>query len=219
MVSVYLLKTPHEKSGLMKNIAENINKNLQKRALLSKNEKSREEKLVAYYLLEYALRHFGYGGDISLENEAYGKPFISGADVRISLSHTNGLLVAAISDGKEVGVDAEKITEDESSVKRAVERFLPSFDPVTKEISDLEIYEATILKDGKISFSKIEEESSKTAFCTRKWTAAEALLKCDGRGFAALSSIAEINGKAALYSLEYEKKNEKYSISIAEEIV
>ncbi len=66
-------------------------------------------------------RHFLkklFGEDIAFKNGEKGKPYIEGKpEINFNISHTDGLLVIAVSDYS-VGVDAEKIREVDMRIKK-----------------------------------------------------------------------------------------------------
>jgi hypothetical protein len=52
---------------------------------------------------------------------------------------------------------------------------------------------------------------------TAKWTAAEALMKCDGRGFSALGELQTLMKEMKVFSFSLTKENKKIYASIAKE--
>ena len=66
-------------------------------------------------------RHFLqklFGEDIAFKNGEKGKPYIEGKpEIHFNISHTDGLLVIAVSDF-EVGIDVEKVREVDMRVKK-----------------------------------------------------------------------------------------------------
>ena len=80
------------------------------------------EHTVAAELARYALFDV-YGIRAELKKGKNGKPFFKGCDAHISLSHSNGLCLAAISDG-EIGADIEKIRGNSEHLLRIAGRYL-----------------------------------------------------------------------------------------------
>lgn len=87
-----------------------VSEGRRKAVLAKKNEEQRVQSLVGGLLLrsEIAKRT---GLPISrqvFEKGAHGKPYLKGARLQFSLSHTNGAVCAAFSDDGEIGVDIER---------------------------------------------------------------------------------------------------------------
>ena len=211
MLRIYISEIGDIPSAKDKEILDNLNESLQKRALSAKNDKAKREKIFTYALLTEALLHSGYAGDIILAEEKHGKPQLDGGVYKISLSHTDKLCAVAISDEGEVGIDAEEISGEEKT-KAAVKRFLNDFSPSLNFSQGVKIYDFDFIKS---SFTKCKidpiREAGPSSF-TVLWTAAEALLKCDGGGFASLPSLEKIESESLIYSFTV---REKYSVSLA----
>jgi 4'-phosphopantetheinyl transferase len=60
--------------------------------------------------------------NISLNKDIYGRPYIEGVNVKISISHSGNILTAILSD-KDVGIDIEKIDTDRDYIKIAKRYF------------------------------------------------------------------------------------------------
>lgn len=74
----------------------------------------------AYALLRRLLREdFGLTNP-DIRKTPEGKPYIAGSDVKISLSHTKGLVCCAAARGKEIGIDCEYIRSVPERVKNRV---------------------------------------------------------------------------------------------------
>ena len=83
------------------------------------SEKYKRESTAAYSLLAEMLGfHFGICiKDVDIVLNEYGKPLISGKDVCFNLSHSNGLVVCAVSN-ENVGVDVEFIRDVRPLIKK-----------------------------------------------------------------------------------------------------
>ncbi len=102
---------------------------------------------------------------IRFEQNSWGKPRIAGASPRpvsFSVSHTDGLSVIAISDGRNVGIDVER------------NRAVADRDRVARDAFGASTARA---------LSRLHAVDRDGAFL-RLWTAAEAFLKATGTGFA-----------------------------------
>ncbi len=79
-----------------------------KKHILNKTKK--EESLMGYLLLVYALREY-YGKLIIPDIDYESKPKLIDYNIYFNISHSNNIIVLAFSDNKEIGVDIEKIRE------------------------------------------------------------------------------------------------------------
>ena len=214
MLRIYISKIPNVSSDKDKEILDNLNKGLQKRVLLAKNENQVREKSYTYALLLKALFHSGYKGEVMLGSGKFGKPTLCDEDYLISLSHTDGLCAVAISDENEVGIDVEKLRENER-MKLLAQRFLKGFSYKAKEpfgVAELYLYDYK--EDSLLEILKDVKECGESFDLTHSWTAAEALLKCDGGGFSSLASLSLIEKECELYSFVF-GETEKYSVTLA----
>lgn len=116
--------------------------------------------VIGRLLLLECLDNLGYSSDLLLTNwhtDAYGKPHIDG-NISFSISHTEGCVVCAVSIAPlRVGIDVEKIKPI-------------NLDDLRSVLGDAVIQDLDKTEDPQTSFY-------------RHWTAAESVLKADGRGF------------------------------------
>ncbi len=122
-----------------------------------KNASVKRQKYYVWKLLQYALDHsFGYKmSDMSFERRENGK--WTSPCCFFSLSHTDTLAVAAVSDS-EVGVDIENVSH----------RFRSRM-------------EEKILTGGeRAELSNIETEEQRSEYLIRKWTVLESVFKFSG---------------------------------------
>jgi 4'-phosphopantetheinyl transferase len=147
---------------------------------LSEKERARAQRLIhAEQRSHFVLAHGGLRGVLArylaLEPEAIefqvgsnGKPSIwnqSGAlCLRFNLSHSHGRMLVAVTKGREVGIDVERV-RDKVHVLKLAERFYAD-----AEYQDL----------------KNRTEPDRTRQFYRYWVAKEALLKGQGRGLQSL---------------------------------
>lgn len=179
--------------------------------------KKDEKKLVASLILESAFDLLSKGiGPLpsALKRDGYGKPFLVGVDTKISISHNEDFVAIAYTKMREIGIDIENEIAEEKA-ERLSARF--------PQIASLNIQSSSGKVDGIYAFEMTESGAltplnltpSDDSF-TAKWTAAEATMKCDGRGFSALPVLVEIlKTKTALsYVLYSEHKKTYVSFSI-----
>jgi 4'-phosphopantetheinyl transferase len=102
--------------------------------------------------------------ELSFHYGAYGKPALAaagpGADLRFNVSHSHGLALFAIADGREVGVDVERI-EAKADLQRLAEGFFAA-----REVEALR--------------SLCPSEQPRAFFAC--WTRKEAFIKATGEG-------------------------------------
>jgi 4'-phosphopantetheinyl transferase len=127
----------------------------------------REEPGRRWVAARWALRRVleGYLGEpaasIELELGDNGKPHLRNHDgIEFNLSHSNGLALVAVAEGREVGVDVELI-EPERDLVTLAKRALPQEDAAAMRAAS---------------------ESERPAIFYAAWTRYEAHLKCFGTG-------------------------------------
>ena len=131
-----------------------------------------DESAVAREALFTVLRERFSLPEIEIKKTAEGKPYFDdGRYPAFSISHTEGAVCVAISDTADsVGVDIERYSERLKD-PRLTDRFFPRLELSKNEITDIEIL---TVEDVRV------EENTDIVF-----TLGEAIIKCDGRGFAA----------------------------------
>lgn len=134
----------------------------------------REEAARRWVAARWALRRVleGYLGEpaasIELELGGNGKPRLHGGDgIEFNLSHSGGLVLVAVAEGREVGVDVELI-EPERDLVALAERALPRKDAAAVRAA---------------------AEAERPALFYAAWTRHEARLKCFGTGVGAAASL------------------------------
>ncbi len=155
----------------------------------------------------------------ALKKGEHGKPYLDGGDIKFNISHTDGEVAIAVSRDCEVGVDIEEKISPERSGKLE-KRFFPGINLFEKTVEkslfekekNVNYLEAYRLENGE--FSPVNLLFADDSF-TAKWTACEAVMKCDGRGFAALYDINELAQEMKIKSFIYEKCGQKIYISVA----
>ncbi len=123
-------------------------------------------------------RYLGLGPDaVELDRSEAGKPFVrkerrGQSAITFNMSHAHGRALIAVSMGREVGVDLERIRSDIKVAKLSERYFAPS-------------EQATIMQ--------LAQEQRAARFF-RYWVAKEAVLKAQGIGLRALSQCEIILG-------------------------
>ena len=150
---------------------------------------------VAYSLLERLCHEkLGtYPGKV--EKDENGKPYfaepVNGVKYYFSISHSKGYVAALLTDLADCGVDIEPEITEESAEKISA-RFLS--DGILCDRFECEINHRLLEFDGALITEELEHEG-KTVGATVGWTTLEAVLKSDGRGFAAFKIRNQITEK------------------------
>ena len=161
-----------------------------------------EQSAIAREMLYTALSEKFALPMIEIKKTAEGKPYFDGVGYpAFSISHTDGAVCVAVSDTAEsVGVDIEKCTERLRN-KRITDRFFPHLTPHENEINDIEIL--------------TESESRIEPSVDSVFTLGEAIIKCDGRGFAIASEAHSLSLKMKKSSFTLTAHGADYALSIA----
>ena len=202
------------------------------------DEKTKRDRIITYLFLEEKIeemkmelcrasgkRFFSDRFKLEIDFTEKGKPFIKGIDCGISVSHTDGGALVAISLVKffRIGVDIEKKCEKSAATAEGfIKRRLALGDlPIlsfekTGDFISLESYKFT----GGV-FEKIPEKYiilNQSSICAiEKWCALEALLKLDGGGFSSLSHLENLKTENDCYSASLKNGDDTYAISVATE--
>lgn len=241
MIKLYLLDTDkplddEEKRLLWVALPEALREKISK----TKDEKLYNERLYAYTLLTAALAeqkenlYFSNKEDKEEPKVCFtekGKPYVEGCDCDISLSHTDGAVLVAVSTVRfmKIGVDIERIKENgEAVINKFLTRYLGNCE---LDVKDLHFF---LDAPGKIDISlwnlerggikkKSSEEITALARDNFKsqtaWCAVEAILKCSGDGFSALPRLEALRRKITPYGMIIEYRNKNFSICVARENV
>lgn len=221
-VSIYLLHASSEQvtDKDIEALASTLKGELFEKQKYTPDKGFRRDRILAYTALMYALFKEGLDPDeVTVTFTEKGKPIIPGTSYRISVSHDGGVGAVAISSTADVGIDIERLSEKTlETLTKVCDRFVPNFKPQPNALTsfiyeedtepapsfEIKLYELLPTKPfGKLYFGRVASPTlyqSREGSNEEKWTCAEALLKLDGRGFAAFSEIEELRESASLYS-------------------
>lgn len=158
MTDLYMADvTPLEEEARFLRLYETASEDRKRKIDALRFPKDKRLSLGAWLLLEKVLRQWGFEGEILLERNAYGKPFLKNhPELHFNLSHSGSRVMCALSRG-EVGCDIQQMGRwDEKLAKRF-------FSPEEKAF--------------------LASESSEEAFF-RLWCLKESFVKAAGRGLA-----------------------------------
>ncbi len=178
-------------------------------------KKNGGERQLTSALLLISLSHLYSLGEVlkmpkTLKKDDHGKPYFEDSDIGFNIAHSDSLVLIAYGENEKIGVD----TEGEIEEKRAENLKLrfPQIASLKAEKHSRKIEAYEVGQKGEIT--ALDLDFSEKGFTT-KWTMAEALMKCDGRGFSALSSLENLAEEMEIYPLVYTTENTKNYISIA----
>lgn len=208
-----------EKKSKYFNVSRELIESLDEYVLSSGKRNKDERILVAALVLESVFDLVSFASfpiPRGIKKDAFGKPSFGGSDVKISIAHNEDYAVVAYAKGAEIGVDIEGEIDEKKAENLAV-RF-----PVTSSLN-VEKKENENGDEEKIIFLHFKEDSpfeplnlpSADGSFSAKWTAAEAIMKCDGRGFSALGDIQNLLENMNISAFTIRKNNKKSYISLA----
>ena len=119
-------------------------------------------------------------------------------------------MLVAYDENDEIGVDLEGEIEPQKAEKLA-ERFVSIS---TLKMAKFEEKISAFIMNENGKFESIELSTADENF-TAKWTAAEAVMKCDGRGFSTLPELEKIKKEMNVFTLVFESEDNKEYISVA----
>lgn len=188
--------------------------------VLSSGKRNKDERFITSALiLESVFDLIGFASfpiPFAMKKDSNGKPSFGESDVKLSIAHNEDYAIVAYTIGREIGVDIE-VEIDFKKVENLSGRFPQIF---SLNIENKENEEET---QGKIIFLEMKENGpfeplnltpSDNSF-TAKWTAAEAIMKCDGRGFSALRDLQKLQEKMDVSAFSLTKEDKRIYISIS----
>ena len=176
--------------------------------LLSKKERERLEKInmgkarsLSFFSRLLLMKLYEEKMGTSMPEISYteeGKPHFLDNVCSFSISHDKNLVVVALCDEGNVGVDVQSFCGSGEALKRIEKRFLKditSSEETTETLIDVECFEVDLNTEG-INFKKTCEKNivCESENCEKKdfllrWTKLEALLKLVGFGFKELKNV------------------------------
>ena len=110
IVYSYILQKNHNR--LLQEFLENFPSDFQEKILKYKNWEDAQLSLLGRLLLKYGLRKINKAYlDKELHYSKYNKPYLLNSEVRFNISHSGDIVVCAITDSNDIGIDIEKIYE------------------------------------------------------------------------------------------------------------
>lgn len=149
-------------------------------------------RILLFYGIKEVFKINGY--DKTIKHTAFSKPYFEDNTVHFNISHSGEIVICAISDASEIGIDIEIL----SSI---------TFDDFKIQMSENEWRKIQLADDKKASFFEY-------------WTQKEAVIKAHGHGLSIpLKSFEIINNNTKIsnenYYLEEIKVDKKYKCYIA----
>lgn len=182
---------------------------------------NKDERMLTAALFLMSLDHLASEENITLpdalKKDECGKPYFDGSDLKLSISHNEDFVAIAYAKGADIGIDIEGEIPAEKAEKLS-KRF-PAISSLTLEKNsknaddNIEISFFKMAEDG--IFDSLSLAPADDSF-TAKWTAAEALMKCDGRGFSALTDLDTLKKEMIVSTYVILEEDKKYYISLVE---
>lgn len=207
------IKTKYENTSLVASLEDYIS---------ASGKKNHEERILVAALLMASLGHMKCFNHecrepLTFEKDDIGKPYFTGTNLRVSIAHNEDFVVIAYAKWGGIGVDIESEIDEEKAEK------------LSKRFPNIGLLKAEQNGDGSIGkilafemsvedvFTPISLASADCSF-TAKWTAAEAIMKCDGGGFSSLPELQKLGADMNTFSFTFdaEEKKQYVSISISE---
>ncbi len=201
------------------------------RVLLSEDERARLDfkKSEAYRvssaagrLLATALyRHVFKKEASSIVLSELGAPSFLGEDIALSISHSGHMVAVALSDTETcVGIDIEECRKADEKVKQRRTKIRERLRlPTVTQCSELPPFYRATFRNGHLMLTpsaEIESTGMQASAFLRDYTALEAVMKGEGRGFSALCDFAYIY---PLYDLSCgviaDRENIEYILTVA----
>lgn len=154
----------------------------------------------------------------------FDKSMVANKCCHFNISHSEALAVVAISDGYSLGVDVQSVNNKGGLAERIGARFSQALGALTAEKTadvgaEVTLYE---INDGNITESRdgnkfvaVSQKKDTVHEFFARWTALEAVLKLDGRGFAAIGSVGDIADKSLVYTRFLNLNSGEYALSVA----
>ena len=152
----------------------------------------------------------------AMKKDLMGKPHFGESDVKLSIAHNEDYAVVAYTIGREIGVDIEGEI-DPKKAENLSGRFpqIASLNMENKEDENGNAYKIIFLEMKKNGpFEPLNLAPSDNSF-SAKWTASEAIMKCDGRGFSALGDLKKLQEGINFFTFMLSVENKKIYISVA----
>ncbi len=186
-----------------------------------KNEESRLSRLGGYLLLFHTVRFLLGEIEFDIAFNEHGKPYFESEkmkNITFNISHSDGLCAVAVcEDGCKVGVDIQGSVDKEKEERLSNRFFGGSFEEIGS-LESLYIF-GGFSAYGDCMFAEIPSAALKSSDHDRsfvdRWSLCEALMKCDGRGFAAYTEIGKLSENASAASVNFSYKGREYSITTA----
>ena len=208
--------------GLLKNYEEGLPQTVTERVNAKKSPKARLESSVAYLLVREALS--AAVGEKNAREQLFsglyftdeGRPSFKNDDFDLSVSHSDGICVAAVADNRmRIGIDVEEVNERnvktaESVLSRLINFSIPN--GYTDDIRALKFTKNGVSPSG-IFCGKPDGYDEKVMV---GWTALESALKCHGGGFSALKEATEVFRKIRQTSFTVRKNGKVFVVTLTE---
>lgn len=175
---------------------------------------NRDERMLTAILILESLSNLPFftseSAPRSLKKDPRGKPCFDDKSIKMNIAHNEDFVLVAYDENAEIGVDLENEISPEKAEKLA-KRFEGIFSLKTKKTKEkISAYE---MKEDCI-FTPITLIAADESF-TAKWTAAEAIMKCDGGGFSTLPKLENLAKCIKVCTYVFKSDEKKIYVSLA----
>lgn len=175
---------------------------------------NRDERMLTANLILESLSNLPFftseSAPRSLKKGPHGKPYFDGKSIKMNIAHNEDFVLVAYDENAEIGVDIENEISPEKAEKLA-KRFEGISSLKTKKTkAKISAYE--MKEDGV--FTPITLIAADESF-TAKWTATEAIMKCDARGFSALPELENLTKSIKVCTYVFKSDEKKIYVSLA----
>ena len=175
---------------------------------------NRDERMLTAILILESLSNLPFftseSAPRSLKKGPHGKPCFDDKNIKMNIAHNEDFVLVAYDENAEIGVDIENEIPPKKAEKLA-ERFEGISSLKTKKIK--EKISAFEMRENGV-FAPIKLSAADENF-TAKWTAAEAIMKCDGGGFSALPKLETLTESIKVCTCVFKSDEKKIYVSLA----
>ena len=210
-----------ENDRLLPCYEDRLSKELTERIYAKKQPTARSERAVTYLLLLKALnsavseknaREELFAG---LYFDKNGRPTFENNEYDLSLSHSDGICVAIVSDDKKrIGIDIEEVSEKKAATAAAVLSRI-SYD-MKPDTDGIPVCRAVRFGEKGSEFYDVnlKKPEAMNEMLISGWTALESALKCHGGGFSALSDQYKVFKGISQKSFAFQKNGKIFTVGI-----
>ncbi len=175
---------------------------------------NRDERILTANLILESLSNLPFftseSAPRSLKKGPHGKPCFDDKNIKMNIAHNEDFVLVAYDENAEIGVDIENEIPPEKAEKLA-KRF-EGISSLKTEKNEKKITAFEMIENG--NFTPIKLSAADESF-TAKWTAAEAIMKCDGGGFSTLPKLENLAKCIKVCTYVFKPDEKKIYVTLA----